>query len=90
MSLETPEGRVTFSSSDSYNDLEDRFVCVGDESAVCCGFAAMGEEVIAEGTLRDLAFDDARGVHERYLHVTGVCRTGVVTPRSTNLAKIGR
>jgi hypothetical protein len=91
MSLATPEGQVTLSSSDAFNALEDSFVCVGDKSAVCCGFAAMGEEVIAEGTLLEVSYEDRPGtlVRERYLHVTGLCQTNGVNHGTTNLAKIG-
>jgi hypothetical protein len=66
------------------------FNCVGDGSALCCGFNAMDEEVIVEGTLRSADAENQSGAQQRllYLQATGFCRSGEANHETTNLSKL--
>jgi hypothetical protein len=85
------EPLILAEGDDSPWHAKSGFNCVGDASALCCGFSAMGEVVIAEGVLRSFdTREDLTGVTQRllFLQTTGFCRFGEVTHETTNLSKL--
>jgi hypothetical protein len=91
LSLSGAAEPLMLAEGDSPWHAKSGFNCVGDASALCCGFSAMGEDVIAEGVLRSFdTRDDATGVTQRllFLQTTGFCRSGEVTHETTNLSKL--
>lgn len=59
--------------------------CVGDRSAQCCGFDAMGEEILAQGTLKDInTFDNGVEQHQPNIENAHICRVAPPPPSPTN------
>jgi hypothetical protein len=59
--------------------------CVGDRSAQCCGFDAMGEEILAQGTLKDINYtEDGVEHHQPSLEDAHICRLAPPTSPPTN------
>lgn len=88
--LKSPAGELILADDERPWTATSGLNCVGDASALCCGFSAMGEEVIAEGTLRAFDTEDAFGATQRllYLQTTGFCRSREVNHETTNLSKL--
>jgi len=61
------------------------FHCVGDRSAQCCGFDAMGEEILAQGTLKDIHYtDDGVEHHQPSIEDAHICRVAPAASSATN------
>ena len=90
LGVETKAGRVTLSATEGLPQLDDAYGCVGDRSALCCGFAAMGREVIASGTLQTFSYKNAANELQQgfVLMVGGFCQIGETNNDATNLSKI--
>ncbi len=72
---------------------KDAFTCIGDMSAVCCGFAAIGDEVIIQGTMRETSSyggnEDPPVNHPlSAFELEGFCRTSKTAALGTNLGRL--